>query len=440
MNLTPGEARHLLQRVGFGARPAEVDHFRTLTRAQAVNEILARPLASPAPPAALNEPLQGPQRNGVANWWIGRMLDADWTDSATPNPLQEKMTLLWHGHFCSEQKKVFNMAAMYGQNALFRSAGLGDFEALCQGVALDPAMLKYLDNDENVAGAEQENFGRELMELFTVGIDHYTEDDVTAMARAWTGHNSVGLVNGVQDLSYQFVPGDHDNSQKTLFGITQNWDGPQTITEIVHGTKQQACAEFISATLWQFFAGPDPSAAVVADLAAAFIAGNMDLTELLRALLNHPQFWASEARNALVKSPVEFIVSYMRQTELTTADPFDPWQHARNMGQSLFDPPDVGGWGRNRFWVSSATMWGRAHFVRRTRPMVVANDRFTYLRTMSPADGVQELFDVFGIASPAPNTRTQLEDWFTDAAANHNWSIPNGGIEITAMCPDFQVV
>lgn len=445
MLLTLDDARHLLQRIGFAPRQAEIDWLATLTRPQAVDALLAHPVQSPATPAVLASGSEGTRRREVADWWIERMVQSDWTVPGAPNALQEKMTLFWHGHFCSEQKKVFNMEAMYNQNALFRSSGLGNFEALCQAVAIDPAMLKYLDNETNVAGAEQENFARELMELFTVGINGYDEDDVIAMAKAWTGHNNGGLINGTWDLDYRFVPDKHDNSQKTLFGITRNWDGPQTITELVHGVKQQATAEFISTKLWRFFVGPDPTAAVVADLSAAFVASDMHIADLLRALFNHPQFWATSARNALIKSPVEFVVSIIRQTE---PDPSTIvwWQHCRNMGQSLFDPPDVSGWGHNEDWISSATLWGRAYFAKQVRTILTrtdpnTTDRFSYLRTLSAADGVQELFDLFGIDAPSPNTRSHMEAWWQDTAGtSFDPFLHKAGLEMTMLTPDFQVV
>lgn len=441
--LTAAEVQHLLRRVGFGHTPAEVAHFRGRSAADVVAEIVDRAPVAPLAPPNLDDEQQWIVRNEVVAWWVGRMQRARWTDLAgnTPSPLLEKMTLLWHGHFCSEFDKVDNMRAMWDQNQLFRTQGLGDFHDLCQAVAIDPAMLRYLDNDENVAGAEQENFARELMELFTMGVGNYSEGDVVSMAKAWTGHNNYGWdpVAEEMDLRYRFYPDRHDNSNKTLFGIRRRWDGPETVTEIVRGSKRQATAEFIATKAWRFFAGPEPTPQIKADLAAAFIASNMNVKELIRAVLLHPVFWEGSVRYALLKSPVEFVVSVLNHLDFDLTPGQIQWSMG-TMGQSLFDPPNVGGWGRNGYWLSTATMWARADFISGNRWNLSQTGALDFLENQTAEQGVQSLLEMFAITNSTASTVDEMERWFRQAQNNHRWSIGVSGVLMTAMLPEFQVI
>lgn len=441
--LTAAEVRHLLRRVGFGSTQAERAHFVGRSAADAVAEILDRTPAPPQPPPYLGDDEQWVVRNQVVGWWVSRMQRARWNDVGpnTPSPLQEKMSLFWHGHFCCEFDKVEQMTAMWNQNQMFRVDGLGDFHDLSQAVAIDPAMLRYLDNEYNVAGAEQENFARELMELFTMGVGNYTEGDVVSMAKAWTGHNNYGWdpVAEDTDLRYRYYPDRHDNSNKTLFGIRRRWDGPETITEIVRGSKQQATANFIATKAWRFFAGPEPTPQIRANLAAAFIASNMNVKELMRAVLLHPEFWGVTVRNGLLKAPVEYIVTTLNQLPLQLTGSDMTWL-MRTMGQDLFNPPNVGGWGRNGYWLSTATMWARADFISGYRWQLAEAGFMDSLPDQTAEVGVQQLLAAFDITNATQTTVDDMERWFRQAQNNHQWSIVVSGLLITAMLPEFQVV
>ena len=233
-----------------------------------------------APPAT-GAPLDGGWVEGqweawyqLCWWWMERM-------RTSPVPLVEKMVLFWHNHFVSGQEKLYDMGLLYTQNQLFRQHALGDYHALVQGMAIDPAMLWYLDNAENVAGREQENFAREVMELFTMGQGNYTEADVISMARAWTGHNVIHR----RSLATCSGRPRHDNGTKVLFGgPATNWNGPATLTEILRGSRAVPASRFITAKLFSYLAYPiavtDP---LVASLADGFRAADLSILSLVRA-------------------------------------------------------------------------------------------------------------------------------------------------------------
>ena len=207
----------------------------------------------------------------------------------SPTPLAEKMTLFWHSHFACGFEKVQDMSAMQDQHTIFRQYGMGDFGELLRRVSISSAMLVYIDNESNVAGGIQENFARELMELHTIGVGNFTEADVVAMARAWTGHNVVGWNGSWYDTTYHYYANRHDNGQKTLFGITDNWDatgqygGRSTINELVYGVKQADTARFIARKLFKFFVNISPTDTTVQNLANVFVGAGMNIAALVRA-------------------------------------------------------------------------------------------------------------------------------------------------------------
>ena len=257
----------------------------------------------------------------------------------SPVPLVEKMVLFWHNHFVSGQDKLYDMGLLYTQNQLFRQHALGDYHALVQGMAIDPAMLWYLDNAENVAGREQENFAREVMELFTMGQGNYTEADVITMARAWTGHN-------VSDdgRRYQFRSTRHDNGTKVLFdGAPTNWDGPATLTEILRGSRAVPASRFITAKLFSYLAYPVPvTDPLVATLADGFRANDLSILWLVREILRSDAFWSPTARYALVRNPTEWFVAGMEALGLPPSQCHPEWW-MEGTGQQLFYPPNVAG-------------------------------------------------------------------------------------------------
>ena len=351
----------------------------------------------------------------------------------SPCPLQEKLALFWHGHFCSAQDKVDNIVLMHNQNQLFRSMGLGSFRALTHAVAVDPAMLLYLDNYTNKVGLVQENFARELMELFTLGVNEYTQDDVVETARAWTGH---GLDNA--KTSYLFTLSRHDNYLKTIFGKNQNWDGPQTIDEILTGAKRPVAARYIAKKMWTFFAYPNPEPEVLDALEAAFATGDLGIQNLVRAIFLHPYFYSAKAREGLVRSPVEFVVAALRHTNLTAAVA-RPENYLDDMGQLPFYPPTVEGWKQNNVWISSASWWARASFARNLTSKATTAGLLAGVKTMTVPDAVQAGFNQFGLGTPSPATRATLEGWLTAERSGRGTAEQGNLITLMLMSPDFNL-
>ena len=354
----------------------------------------------------------------------------------SPVPLVEKMVLFWHNHFVSGQDKLYDMGLLYTQNQLFRQHALGDYHALVQGMAIDPAMLWYLDNAENVAGREQENFAREVMELFTMGQGNYTEADVITMARAWTGHN-------VSDdrRSYQFRSSRHDTGLKELFGgPPTNWDGPATLTEILRGSRAVPASRFITAKLFSYLAYPVPvTDPLVATLADGFRANNLSILWLVRAILGSEAFWSPTARYALVRNPTEWFVAGMEAVGLPPSVCHPEWW-MEGTGQQLFYPPNVAGWKQNSYWISTASGWARTGWGSYLRWQ--ANDAgvFAGIETQSSAAIATQAFERFGIVDPSPTTRAALEAWVTRAKAEgHSWSIAPNLVLLLLASPDFQL-
>src|SRR4051794_34199290 len=261
---TTGDIAHLLRRAGFGGTAGQIAALAAQPLATTVDQLLDF-TGAPADvePAFLTDgTVEDWEREYMLqHWWLDRM-------ATTTTPLQEKLTLFWHGHFATANYKVTDMRLMYLQNALFRAQASGNFRTLVQTMSIQPAMLIWLDNDPNTKGHPNENFARELMELFTLGVNEYTQADIVASARAWTGHNTL---DGDR-TQYHFYPTRHDTGNKTFMGVTQNWDGPDIINFILRddATRKNTAARFIATKLWSFFAYPNPDAAIVDDLAAAF--------------------------------------------------------------------------------------------------------------------------------------------------------------------------
>ncbi len=346
---TTDDVAHLLRRAGFGGTLDEITTLAAQPLATTVDQLLDFS-AAPAdiPPSYLTD-------DGLGDWEKEFRLQAWWLDrmATTTTPLQEKLTLFWHGHFATANGKVGNTLLMYRQNALFRQLAAGNFRDLVQQMALQPAMLNWLDNNVNVVGSPNENFARELMELFTLGVNHYTQSDVTAAARAWTGYNTLDSDN----TQYNFYPSRHDNGMKTFMGQSRAWTGPDIIDYILdeNDQKKMVAARFIAGKMWSFFAYPNPEPAVLDAIAQPFHDADLDISALVRAIFLHPQFMSAEARVGLVRSPAEWIAACLRCTGLTAANTNPQWW-MEAMGQELFEPPNVAGWDENAYWLGTANV------------------------------------------------------------------------------------
>lgn len=365
-------ARHLLNRTGFGANPTEVAQYAALGREAAVDRLLggARRTATLAPPAFVNEPFTPPreirrmepeermaerrklvqQGLELRAWWLREMLD-------TPSPLTERMTLFWHGHFATSQQKVRVGQLMYRQNVLLRREALGNFATMLHEIAKDPAMLIYLDNAGSRRGAPNENFAREVMELFTLGEGHYGETDVKEAARAFTGWSLER-----DTLVYRYRPFFHDAGVKTVLGATGPLDGDQVLDRLL---AQPATAEFIASKMWREFVSPVPNRAEVHRWAVVFRDARYEVKPLLRAVFTSDAFWAPANRASLVKSPVDLVVGTLRTFDIHPFDMRPAAVACAMLGQNLFAPPNVKGWPGGDAWIDSATLLGRAQWIDR---------------------------------------------------------------------------
>lgn len=429
MPLSRSDAAHLLRRGGFGGTAAEIDAYAGLSVEQAVDQ-LVEAVPEPAPdPAFLTDPaLADWQKHRRAQWW--------WLDRmrTTPAPLVEKMVLFWHGHFTSAQSKLYDIALLHQQNQLFRRHALGDYRSLAQQVAVDPAMLKYLDNETNRRGRPQENFARELLELFTLGVGHYTQDDVVTMAKAWTGHNLDS-----DRRTYRFHPERHDTSPSPLFGITRAWDGPEALDEVLLGARAEQAARFITAKLWTFLVGTPPPAPAVEQLAASFRTGGLALGPLVRSILLREEFWAPPARYSLVRSPVEFVVSTLKAVWIDAETAHPEW-HMAGMGQVLYDPPNVAGWKQNGYWISTAAFWSRAAWLRYLRWRTRDAGVFADLDTAAPEATVRAMFERFSVLDPSEGTGAALEDWVrAERSAGRSWAIAPNLVLLAGLSPEHNV-
>jgi len=286
----------------------------------------------------------------MREWWLFRMINSR-------RQLLEKMAYFWHDHFATSVLTVRNVqeggqAFMMIQNDLFREHALGNFKELIQKIARDPAMLVWLDNLSNVKQRPNENWGRELLELFTLGIGNYTDEDVIEAARAFTGWS---LERG--QGTFLFRPGQHDYGDKTFLGVTGPFDGDE-IVDIIF--EQDATSEFIARKLFEFFVYANPSQEVVSDLAGTFRESGYEIRPLVRAILEHPEFYSLEAYRAKIKSPIELVTGTFRELELP--QPFGVSRLMTLMGQDLFAPPDVGGWTTGVGWINTATLLSRYNF------------------------------------------------------------------------------
>ena len=416
MPSNPDDIAHLLRRSGFVAPAARVAQLSALDWPAAVEAVLS---SSGNPPE--NYPAS------VYTWDSGRGYDIYidlvkwWLDrcATTPTPIVEKMTLFWHGHFTTSFSKVYNIPAIASQHRLYRNQGLGNFAPLAQAMAIEPAMLWYLDNADNVKRSPNQNFARELMELFLLGVGNYTEDDVVAAARAWTGHGTPAW----NIPSYRFAPEKHDDGDKTFFGTTRNWDGPDIINEIlVNPTKRPVMARFMARKFWEFFAYQNPSATVVDAVAQAFLDSGLDITAALRALFNRPVFLSAEARTGLVRSPIEYVVAILLHSGMPAAV-FNPQWYLDDMGQGVFDPPNVSGWRPNGYWVNSSAFTGRAEFARQAGWRLKELGWWADLDSMSVDQAVDHGARTFGIHPLSATSRAALVNWLTRSrASKERWA------------------
>ena len=393
-------AAHLLERAGFGGTPEEIEALAAMPPARAIARLVRfegtntdhltpfdesgihDPGLEPFPPSrpavtdmakakgealgikvkpAGNRRLQPIvdeffywlrasvlETNRVAYWWANRML-------TSPRPLQEKMALFWHGHFASNEAKVRDYRKLLGQLELFEHYGTGNFRDLTVAVAQSPAMLSFLDAGVNVKGASNENFAREVMELFTMGVGHYNEQDIREAARAFTGWNYA-------DLKFVVNKDQHDDSEKTFLGKTGRFDGVDIIDIIM---EQPATAEFIAGKIYRFFVRDDLSPELQKQLGSVLRQSRYEITPLLEVIFLSRDFYSPASVGTQIKSPVELAVSTYRKLGLKSVPGVPDFNSATGaLGQQLFSPPTVAGWAGGQSWITPGLLLERGNFAR----------------------------------------------------------------------------
>jgi hypothetical protein len=288
------------------------------------------------------------ETNRVAYWWANRML-------SSPRPLQEKMALFWHGHFASNEAKVRDYRKLLGQLELFQKQGLGNFRDLTVAVAEGPAMLSFLDAGVNVKGASNENFAREIMELFTMGVGHYTEKDIREAARAFTGWNYVDWKFGVNKDQ-------HDDGEKTFLGHTGRFDGVEVIDIIM---QQPVTADYIAGKIYRYFVRQDLSPELQTQLGAVLRQNKYELRPLLEKIFLSRDFYSQASVGTRIQSPVELAVTTYKKLGLKSIPGVPDFNLVTGaLGQQLFSPPTVAGWAQGQAWVTPGLLLERANFAR----------------------------------------------------------------------------
>jgi hypothetical protein len=343
--------QHLLRRAGFAPSEAEVQHVLGLSMDALVDELVNPERLPDNLDASLKtfDMSNDPRPPQLVTWWMGRM-------AATGQPSLEKMTLFWHGFHTSGFDKIAprQTGLMYGQNVFQRTNAFANLGAILKGISRQPAMMLYLDTQTNVKAHPNENFARELMELFSMGVGNYTEQDVREGARAFTGYSLIPRTG-----EYVFRAGQHDSGDKTFLGKTGKFTGDDVMDIIM---QHPATPKFVARKAWSFFAYPNPDDATIAPVAKTFSDTGGDMRAVMKAILTHPSFFSGQAYRALVKSPIEYGVGSVRQLGVkANGQELAGWM--QQMGQIPFYPPNVAGWPGGPAWMGSGAFLSRINGV-----------------------------------------------------------------------------
>lgn len=396
LHTTRDQVAHLLRRLGLGASRQEIEFYERLGVEGTIDRLINFEQYEEGFPVSVWEfathrdetlVLQPPH---VVAWWVLRMM-------VTQRPLQEKLTLFWHDHFAVSAEKVFLGPVMYEYLQTLRKCSNGRFETLLLAISKDPAMIVWLDTNTNVKGKPNENFAREVMELFTMGVDRgYTEKDIQEAARAFTGWSMqrtdgprrvdrpptkeeiLELVNqGKPLVEFRFRPILHDDGVKSVLGVTGNLKGEDVISILA---KRQETSEYIPKKMWEWFAYLEPESKIVSKLSEVYRSAEGDIKVLLRTIVQMDEFWSHKCVRKQVKSPVDFTIALCRQFGIgqvlmnqrnPEAAPVTPLprevvgvagvmgREMSKQGMTLLYPPDVAGWDWGTAWISTATILER---------------------------------------------------------------------------------
>lgn len=344
-------AAHLLRRSAFGVPAARRNEFAELTAAEAAKRLFPSDKADTSYRQAsesLRKLVLGTRDiKQAAAWWLYRM-------QHSPDPLREKMTLFWHGHFASSVDKVQETLLMVEQNDMLYKDAVGDFLKLARGISQDPAMLIYLDSVTNRKRHPNENFARELMELFCLGEGNYSEQDVQQLARCFTGWE-------IKGDRFRFNKYQHDVGEKSLFGKAAVYEDFEAVDEVVD---HHACPKFLVRKMVAFFVAdePSPPAEFLKPLVEQMRSDEMSVQGTLERLFSSNIFYSAKVIGRKIRSPIEFAVGIMNTIDMNV-DLMELGERLVDLGQGLFRPPNVKGWPGGRAWINSSTLLDRANLV-----------------------------------------------------------------------------
>ncbi len=402
---------HLYRRAGFAASWKQLDEAVAAGCQATVERLLAGEPASDSFYQQAQRSAESLLATGnpaqLAAWWLNVMLHS-------PHPLLEKLTLFWHGHFATSAAKVTDARMMYVQNAILRKHALGRFGALLGEVSKDPAMLIWLDATTNHKAHPNENFAREVMELFCLGLGNYSEHDIKEAARAFTGWE-------LRQGEFRRNVGQHDDGEKTVLSQTGRWTGDDVLRILL---AQPATARFLVRKLFRHLVSEtlDPPAALIDPLAEGLRQREYDLSWLVRTLLSSRLFYSPHAMRQRIKSPVELGIGLLRSLE-ASVNCYALADDLRDLGQAVLFPPNVKGWDGGTAWISSSTLVGRANLV---WAVVSGNARLksrVNLRRLAAFDGVDQPAEVVSrltellLSAPLPD---EVRIPLTAVAADRN--------------------
>jgi uncharacterized protein (DUF1800 family) len=482
------QARHLLLRAGFGGTPEQiqtvaqwgpvkaVDHLvnyegipaeavraeefdRDIMRppGREERETLARARRSNDEDAVARfrarrqeaERDDREQMRRIQHWWMKRLIE-------TPRPLEENMTLFWHGHFATSYRTIENSYHMFLQNQLFRKHATGDFRQLLFSIIRDPAMLAYLDNNDSRKGRPNENHARELMELFSLGVGNYSERDIQEGARCLTGYT-------FNDDEFVFIKNNHDEGRKAVLGKTGALDGDDFVTAIL---EQRACSRFIGAKLYRFFVADfptgreeidTPARAVIREMAATLLRSKYQLKPVLTKLFRSEHFYDAAIANEMIKSPVELIVGAVRSLNTPVRELGVLIAAVGAMGQNLFHPPSVKGWDGGRSRINTSTLFIRLNILCNllTGKLPVGYDALSREEPYNPAplldqlallggadrdpDRVVDYLLRFALGSPPPATRATLRAFVRQHGDRVTPEVVTGLLLLLTAAPEYQL-
>lgn len=446
MTLTPSRTNeqmvaHLLRRAGFGGTTAELNHFLSMSYEDAVEELINARDTTALPQDLIRryhvDQSDLRTRPSSAGNWLYHMVSTD-------APFVEKMNLFWHRVFATGQTKLIQGKVMDTQVRMLRDHGLGKFDDLLIELSKDPAMIMWLDNQDNHKDSINENYGREILELFSMGVGNYTEEDIKECSRAFTGwtvenadymaikmRNNTMRPYGYINWQFKFDPEDHDDGEKTFLGETGNFNGEDVIAIIC---KQPATATFIARHLYHYFVAdelpvpqwphfPPLNQAAIDVMTDAYFDSGHSIKAMLKALFLSDEFKSEESWNARVKSPIELVVGTLRLAGGYDSPTFDVYKHidaSSFMGQDIYAPPSVEGWMGGSDWISTGSMVQRVNFASdligdlNRAGIVQLLDRITSDSSGSAGSLVESALKHLGYLEVADDTRTGLVE-FTSA-------------------------